>query len=233
MDAIILAGGKGTRLQKVVKDVPKPLALINDIPFLDILIKKLKQNKNIGNVILSIGYKKEQIISRFKNEKNIIFSEEKIPLQTGGAIKQALTFVKSKNAIILNGDTYLDINFDDFMNFHEKKDSDITIAYKETLNANRYGSILINNKTKKILSFEEKKDIDKKGFINAGIYLFKKDIFDRVNFEKNIFSIENDFFSKFINKINMFGFDMKDSLFIDIGTKDSYLLSQKVLKDLT
>ena len=90
MDAIILAGGKGLRLRKTIgKNIPKPLATINGVPFLDLLINQLNNFKIIKNIILAVGYKKEKIVNRYKEKSNILFSEEEFPLGTGGAIKKA------------------------------------------------------------------------------------------------------------------------------------------------
>jgi D-glycero-alpha-D-manno-heptose 1-phosphate guanylyltransferase len=227
MDAIILAGGKGTRLQDIVKDVPKPLALINDVPFLDILINRLENEKIIDKIILSIGYKKEKIIDRYKDKKNIVFSSEDYPLGTGGAIKKAINLTNEKKVLVLNGDTFVNFSIDEMLNFHLEKKSDATILYKEEKKFDRYGSLIIDSFTKKINSFNEKikKDI---GNISLGVYIFNISIFE--NLDNNVFfSLENDFFPKILNKKYIFGFETTSS-FIDIGTKDSYIKAQKFLK---
>jgi D-glycero-alpha-D-manno-heptose 1-phosphate guanylyltransferase len=227
MDAIILAGGKGTRLQKVISDVPKPLAPINGKPFLDILIEKLKKNKLIENIILSIGYKKDQIIERYKNLKNIFFSEENFPLLTGGAIKHSLSKTKTDEVLILNGDTYVDYNLEDFLNYHKKSKADITILYKKKNDVSRFGSLLMDPHTQKIISFNEKLNMNN-GCINAGVYIINKSIFEKLKVP-DIFSFEIDFMPKALIYLNIYGFET-NLKFIDIGTEDSYYLSKKYLK---
>ena len=131
--AIILAGGFGTRLKKVVSDVPKPMAKINKEPFLSLLIKYLKK-QNIKKVILSVGYKKERIINFYKNNfegVEILYSIEETPLKTGGAIKKALNYVKEKEVFVLNGDTFFDIDLNDMKNFHKKKICRYNYSFKK------------------------------------------------------------------------------------------------------
>ncbi len=226
MDTIILAGGKGTRLQEVVSDVPKPLAPINNKPFLDLIIEKLLKDKKISKIILSVGYKKELIISYYK-KNNIIFSEENSPLGTGGAVKKAFSLTSTKEILVLNGDTLVAFSISDFLHFHKKKSSDITILYKNEKNIDRYGCLNINKHSQKIISFNEKTKRSE-GNINAGAYIFNKNIFNDFKIP-SVFSLEVDFFPKIIEQKNIYGFQVHSS-FLDIGTKQSYFQAQKILK---
>lgn len=227
MDAIILAGGKGTRLSKILPNIPKPLAPINGIPFLDYLIKFL-QNQNVEKIILSVGYEKDQIINRYKNHQAIHFSNEFSPLGTGGAIKKAIKLATTDNVLALNGDSYIEYSLKDFLNFHKNNNADLTILLNYKKDISRYGSITIDPKTKRILSFNEKIQKDS-GFINSGVYLMKKSIFDSFNSEET-FSIEQDFFPNIIKTKNVFGYEI-NSPFIDIGTENSYFEAQSFFKD--
>jgi len=223
MDAIILAGGKGTRLKNIISNVPKPLAPINGIPFLDLLISFLQTKKEIQKIILAVGYEKQKIIDRYKNLKNLFFSEENIPLGTGGAIKKALNLTNSANVLVLNGDTYVEYSLSEFLNFHLQKQADISILSNYKKNIDRYGSLNLDKETKKIIDFEEKKE-KKDGFINSGVYLIKKNIFDIFNLNES-FSLEKDFFSLTTKRKNIYGYETS-SPFIDIGTEKSYLAAQ-------
>ena len=161
MEAIILAGGFGTRLSKVVSDVPKPMAPINERPFLEYLLDDLS-DKGINRVILAVGYKKEIIKNHFQERyKNIeiIYSDEDIPLGTGGAIKKALTLSKTEDIFIVNGDTFFDVNLKEMYKFHKENNSNLTLAIKEMERFNRYGSLALEGN--KIVKFEEKKYIEK------------------------------------------------------------------------
>jgi D-glycero-alpha-D-manno-heptose 1-phosphate guanylyltransferase len=225
MDAIILAGGKGTRLKNIVPNVPKSLAPINGIPFLDFLISFLQTQKEIEKIILSVGYEKEQIIKRYKNLENIIFCEEDSPLGTGGAIKNALSLITSENFLAMNGDTYIEYSLSDFLNFHIEKKADITVLSNYQKNFSRYGSLNLDKDTKKIISFDEKKET-KNGYISSGVYIMKKNIFDPFSFLDSSFSLENDFFPIATKEKNILAYEIS-SFFIDIGIESSYLEAQK------
>ncbi|MBX1885407.1 D-glycero-D-manno-heptose 1-phosphate guanosyltransferase [Campylobacter peloridis] len=214
MQAIILAGGLGTRLKSVIKDLPKPMAPVNDKPFLEYLFKYL-QRQGIDEVILSVCYKYEVIQEYFKNKFeniNIIYNVEKEALGTGGAIKDALKFVKNE-AYVLNGDTFFDINLGDL----KLDNSKICIALKQMQEFDRYGTVNVDDQGI-VTSFEEKV-FKKQGLINGGIYLLKKDIFDEFDLEKK-FSFED--FLQTKHKILKIQTQNFDDYFIDIGIPEDY-----------
>ena len=129
MEAIVLAGGFGTRLKEVVSDVPKPMAPVNGKPFLEYLIKDLGE-KGIRHIILAVGYKKKIIKEYFKNRYEsieITYSEELTPLGTGGAIKKALKLAKEEDVFIVNGDTFFDIDLKRMKEFHTENKSILTV----------------------------------------------------------------------------------------------------------
>lgn len=228
MEAIILAGGFGTRLQHVVSDVPKPMAPINKIPFLQYIFEYLLKN-NISKVILAVGYKSEIIIDYFGDkykEIDILYSNEYTPLFTGGAIKKALNLCENKNIFIINGDTYFDVDLSNMFNFHRESNSDLTIAVKEMLNFSRYGTVEFSDT--KVIKFNEKKSKEI-GFINGGIYIINRDILDMVDLEK--FSFEKDFMEKYINKADIRAFK-SNGYFIDIGIPEDYYKAQKQINKL-
>jgi len=212
MIVIILAGGFGTRLQSVVNSVAKPMANINSKPFLEYIFIKLLRY-NISKVILSVGYKKNTIQEYFNhNYKNIPiqYAVEDKPLGTGGAIKKALNLLKEgEKALVLNGDTFFDIDIDVFFDF--SKNSKLSLAVKPMRNFQRYGSIEI--KENKVVSFQEKK-FTENGYINAGVYCIDKDLL--IN-EKNLFSFE-DFL---VNQNDIVTYS-SDNYFIDIGIPEDY-----------
>ena len=122
MEIIILSGGLGTRLRERVKDVPKVMADVNGKPFLEIILDNIN-NSNFNRVILATGYKKEYIKKYFNNKYgniNLVYSEENEPLGTGGAIKQALQYSYEDDIIIINGDVYQKINYQEIYNKHKK-----------------------------------------------------------------------------------------------------------------
>lgn len=217
---IILAGGFGTRLRSVVNDVPKPMADVNGKPFLEYLISHYKK-QNIHKIILCVGYKKESIINYFYNNYKgipIFYSKENTPLGTGGAIKQAIEYCNEiNNTIIINGDTFLDINLENLRKVHYNNKNDITLALLKMENFDRYGSVKL--KGNNIISFDEKQYCPL-GFINGGVYMINNTIFD--NFDlPNTFSFE-EFLEKNIQKLKIGGNILEDSYFIDIGIPEDY-----------
>lgn len=230
-EAIILAGGLGTRLRNIIGEFPKPMAEINGKPFLYYLINFLIKNE-IKRIIFAVSYKKEIIIEYLKDkfqDIEIIFSIEKEPLGTGGAIKQALEFVQGDNVFVFNGDTYFDIELKEMLDFHKNKNSDITIGLKYLENIDRYGTVKVDNDLR-IIKFEEKK-LNNKGLINGGIYLIN--LYKMRNFFKDFknksFSFEKDILESYINYFLIYGI-IFDSFFIDIGVKEDYERAQDEFK---
>ncbi|WP_230410038.1 sugar phosphate nucleotidyltransferase [Candidatus Kuenenia stuttgartensis] len=173
MEAIILAGGYGTRLQSVIKDIPKPMADINGRPFLSYLMDYLLC-QNIRKILLSVGYKHEIIKNyfglRYKN-LDIEYVIEDKPLGTGGAIKEALKWVEGDDVVVLNGDTFFYLELKKLIEFHLAQDAILTIAVKLMHNFDRYGTVVL--KEGKIINFEEK-TFKAAGYINGGVYVIKK-----------------------------------------------------------
>lgn len=225
MEAIVLAGGFGTRLQSVVRDVPKPMADIVGKPFLVYILEYLLKN-NITKVVLSVGYKKELIKKYFGvkyKELNIVYSSEEVPLGTGGAIKQALTFTHGRNIIVLNGDTLFEVNLNNLMQNHIEKNADITLALKKMYDFDRYGKVLLQKN--RIMGFTEK-EFTSSGFINGGVYIIQRELFKRY---KRKFSFEHDFLEANFLQLNIFGF-IESNYFIDIGIPEDY---QKAIYDFS
>ncbi len=226
MQAIILAGGFGTRLQSVVKDVPKPMADIKNLPFLSYLFTYLK-NHNITDVVLSVGYLQQKIVDYFGNSYlgiNIKYAIEIEPLGTGGAIVNSLKFVdQNQPVIVLNGDTFLQIDYKKLINFYVQKESDLTIVLRHLKDCSRYGSVKIDDKNH-IVSFAEKNVkqdyANESNLINGGIYVINPKLFAKYNLAKS-FSFEQEFLSPNLKKINPSGFVVND-YFIDIGIPEDY-----------
>ena len=219
IDAVILCGGKGTRLQPVVSDRPKALAAFGDTTFLDILIASL-QSHGFKTFILCVGYMKDQIKDHFKDrdDLSLIFSEEDEPLGTGGALKKAEPLLQSETFIVMNGDSICDINFYDFYQFHKNKDALLSMALVRTKETQDFGSVIMNE-SHEITSFKEKVTTNDLCLINAGIYFMQKEIFSHMP-DNSRFSMELDFFPQMIGE-RCAGF-INNSELIDIGTPDRY-----------
>lgn len=219
-EAIVLAGGLGTRLQSVVNDRPKCMAYVADKPFLDYLLDFL-ENENFTHLILALGYKADMVIDFIFDRENtlsISYVVEDQPLGTGGAIRLAMEQALSEDVYILNGDTFFDIDTDDLMICHKSADADVSLALKLMLNFDRYGSVDLDNQNK-VIQFNEK-SYQEEGFINGGIYLVKKSLFNRYSFPEK-FSFEKEVLEAMVGHLAIQGC-VQDAYFIDIGIPSDY-----------
>jgi len=224
MEAIILAGGLGTRLRSAVPDLPKCMAPINGVPFISYLIDNLI-NEGVTKFIFSLGYKSEAFISLIEDKlpmKNFTVVIEDEPLGTGGAIKLACKKAKEENVIALNGDSLFKVNLKELMQFHLEKKSNCTLALKPMQDFERYGSVEIDA-VQKIISFKEKQFITK-GCINGGVYAIEVASFLQKSLEDK-FSMEQDYLEKYSGEGNFYGF-IQEGYFIDIGIPEDFVRAQ-------
>lgn len=230
MDAIILAGGLGTRLRSVISDIPKCMAPVAGKPFLSYLLDYLSKYK-VERVILSVGHLREAIFSWVETNAavypfNIEYAVEEEPLGTGGGIRLAMQKVKSTQAAILNGDTFFDVDLDALLAKHNKAHRPISLALKSMRDFDRYGSVVLYEPNDEIIAFKEKTFCEN-GLINGGVYVIDKraDVFDSLPPK---FSFETEVLQPQCLKHNLSGF-VYDGYFIDIGIPSDY---QRVQKEL-
>ncbi len=220
MNAVFLAGGRGTRLQSVVSDRPKPLADINGKPFLYYLLAYFLKYNLIDKIILSIGYKKEMISDYFGTSFQgipIVYSLEEEPLGTGGAILNSLKYSDSNEILVFNGDSFFELDLNKFVYQSRQRNRPFSIALSEMENFDRYGSVDFDENY--IIKFQEKKFMTK-GFINTGIYLLEKNIFKNYSLG-SVFSIESDFLQNFTKEIGI-SYYIQKAFFVDIGIPEDY-----------
>ena len=226
LDVIILAGGLGTRLASVVSDVPKPMAPVAGKPFLDHILCKLPLG-NISKIILAVGHKYEKIEAYYGSEYRDIplhYSIELEPLGTGGAIGQSLESVTENNVLIINGDTFFDINIEELWQHHSASSKLLTLALKQIDKPDRYGTVLLESDT--IVRFQEKQEGIKSGLINGGVYLAKKELGESLPTEDK-YSFESEVLEKEVHKGTIGGY-ISDGLFIDIGIPTDYERAQHI-----
>jgi len=235
LDAIILAGGRGTRLSSVVADRPKVLAEVNGHPFLDIILDTLGKCTLIHRVVLAVGHMAEQITGLYNDENKkypfeIRFSIEERPLGTGGATRKALSLTTTGSVLVLNGDSFTETKLEELAEFHWRVGAALTMVITEVDNVSRYGRVILDN-TGRVVGYEEKNEDGGKGYINAGVYLFERIIFDEIALNKPT-SLEKDLLPKLMGK-GVYTF-MGEGFFIDIGTPESYAAAnsqfEKMLK---
>ncbi len=217
---VILAGGLGVRLRKVVSDRPKVMALVNGRPFLTYLLDQL-EHTGLNNVVLCTGYEAGLVSNELGNTYKgieIIYSQEDKPLGTCGALKHAISNIDSKYILVMNGDSYVDVDLKKFLNWHLAAHRHASIMLVRVNNVSRYGKVTISD-DKLITSFEEKGNKSGHGWINAGIYLLGREALKCLP-QKTPSSLEEHFFTSLIGK-GLYGFQSKGS-FLDIGTPESY-----------
>lgn len=220
MQAIILAGGFGTRLRSVLADVPKPMAPIHDKPFLAYLLDYL-QAQGITEVVLSVHYLREQIQAYFKDsyqQMTIRYAIEEQPLGTGGAIIKSLQLVdKNQPVFVLNGDTFLRLNYKVMLLQHHWQAAPLTMALRKIPDCSRYGVVITEED--KVVAFKEQ-GTAAAGLINAGVYLLNPTLFNNTALPEQ-FSFERDFLFPQIATLQPRPF-IVDDYFIDIGVPEDY-----------
>ena len=199
IDAIILAGGKGTRLRPLTFDIPKPLVKVNGKPLIEYALEELERN-GVENVYISLGYKAEKIMHYLDHRKKfgakIEYVLESKPLGTGGALKHAMEKMQRyEDLILVNGDTIFKAELDKMHEFHKKNEAFITIGSFRLDDIRGFGVIETNGD--RIARFIEKPDPKevKSNIINAGIYIISKKVLDKLPREES-FSLEKDFIEK-------------------------------------
>ncbi len=228
MEAIVLAGGFGTRLREVISDVPKPMAPVAGRPFLEILLSMLAK-KGFKLVVLSLGFMSDKIIQNFGDNyqgMHLVYEVELQPLGTGGAIRAALTQCQADHVFIFNGDTYLDLEVDALEQLWQQSQSP-AIVVREVADTERFGRVEIHEG--RINAFLEK-GVTGLGLINAGCYVLPKNALDDFPLGQT-FSLETEFFIKQLQDIRFNGF-VTQGRFIDIGVPDDYALAQTELAGL-
>ena len=229
MKAVILAGGLGTRLREQVKNVPKPMAPIAEKPFLEYLLDHLI-SFDITDIILSVGYLSHSIIDHFGNSfktAQINYTLEDEPLGTGGAILKASLEISNEPFLVLNGDTFLNLNYHKFINWYQENPNDLSMVLRSVPDTFRFDSIQCKKDT---ITAIHGKGIKEPGLINAGIYIIKPNLFKKTKLN-NRFSFEEDFLKKYCKDLNPRAYISSD-YFIDIGIPDDYALAQTDLPKL-
>lgn len=231
MEVIILAGGLGTRLRSVVSEVPKCMAPVAGKPFLWYLLKYLT-HYDTNRVILSVGYLRE-VIFRWVEEVRgefpfqFDYAIEEEPLGTGGGIKLALSMATKTDVVVLNGDTFFDVNLNELMDFHKLMPSSVTIALKPMRDFDRYGRVIISTADGHVVKFKEKEHCGE-GLINGGVYVVSRLNLPLAKFPDK-FSFEKEILEPQAAAEKVYGL-VQDGYFVDIGIPEDY---SKASEDFT
>jgi len=226
-EAIILAGGLGTRLRESVPDLPKCMAPVAGRPFLFHVINYLR-SQGVEKFIFSLGYKHELIEDYLSTQFSTLSYQcviEDEPLGTGGAILLACTKAAEKNIVFTNGDTLFKIDLHKATMFHNHNNAECTLLLKPMTRFDRYGVVELDEE-QLVNSFKEKQFYET-GNINGGVYLLNKDKFLDEEFPAK-FSFEKHYLEKFYPVRRIYGL-VQDNYFIDIGIPEDYNRAQSEL----
>lgn len=226
METILLAGGLGTRLHKVTGDLyPKSLAEVDGRPFIHYLVKYL-ESMGVSRFVFALSHHAQMIIDSVEQafpELEMVYSIEKEPLGTGGAIKQALEKVQSEEILIVNSDSFMEFSLENFVRFSHANQSDLSIVTTHVDDLARFGAADID-KEGKLVGFREKGQLGA-GYINSGVYLLNTnhplmaELSGKFSFEHEVLS-----------NINHPVYAMKNKgLFFDIGTPDDFAGAQALV----
>ena len=223
MQVVILAGGLGTRLRPLTYKIPKPMVKINGTPFLEYLVSYLR-NQGLRNILICTGYMSEKIVSYFKNGSkfgiNIKYSHEKSLTGTGGALRNAKRFL-NKEFILLNGDTFIPLDYNKLIGYHKKLGKNIIVINK---NKKSQGNIMIDNKNIATKYDKIKKNL---GYNDCGVQIFRKEIVKFIPKNK-VVSLENNVFPLLIKNKDLIGFETKQNFF-DLGTVEAIKRFESVI----
>lgn len=225
-DAIILVGGKGTRLASVVTDVTKPMASVDGRPFVDVIVKRL-QHQGITRIIMATGHKAESVHDYYKDRADVVCIKEDEPMGTGGAILNALKAVPetSDPFFVLNGDSFYPFELDDF----EFSSGMVgLLGAVETADRARYGTLSVDRENR-ITDFNEKTGIETPGLVSAGLYCLQKSYFETLPVVAC--SIEKDIFPELAAQRKLMAVPNKGPM-LDIGLPETYAAASAFLRGL-
>lgn len=232
MEAIILAGGLGTRLRSAVPDLPKPMAPIQGRPFLEYQIQYWIR-EGVRRFVLSVGYKREVIQSHFGSryqDAEITYAIEDQPMGTGGGLLLAMNqLVRPGPFLAMNGDTFFEVDLKALQSFHDSSDAVMTISLREAENNCRYGQVQLDTASR-ITAFKPRPSEPSRTMINGGVYMMESTVFQGMDWSAGRpLSLEEQVLPGLLGAgKRIFGFQ-SPGRFIDIGVPDDYFRAAEML----
>jgi len=229
--AVLLVGGKGMRLRSVISSTPKPMAAVGDGPFLELLVRQLSY-QGIRHQVMCTGYLSHEIENKLGDghtwDVAIEYSKEPHPLGTAGAVKFAVPLLRGvSDFLVMNGDSFMEIDFRQLIHFHRKSGGIASMAVLRMKNEMRYGTVQVTAGGR-VSGFTEKTAGDPTGFVNAGVYVFNRRIFEHIPDGPG--SLERDIFPKLLDH-GLYASE-QHGVFIDIGTPEDYARAQELCERL-
>ena len=225
-DALILVGGKGTRLASVVADVAKPMAQVDGRPFVDVIVKSL-QKQGVNRIFMATGHKADSVYDYYKDNASVVCIKENEPMGTGGAVLHAIHNIPdlSDRFYVLNGDSFYPFVLDDFENAPEAA---VLLGAVEMDDSGRYGTLETGDENR-IVRFVEKTGLNVAGLVSAGVYLLQKSYFAKLPLQAC--SIEQDIFPALAESGELLAVRNAGPM-LDIGLPETYSAASEFLKRL-
>lgn len=226
MQAILLAGGMGTRLQSVVNDRPKPMALVGGKPFMEYVVHGLS-GYGIREIIFAVGYKGSMVEEYFKDGSSFgikaSYAYEEELLGTAGAIKNAGRFITEESFFVLNADTFYQLDYTRLLWARQENQLDMALVLRRVEDVSRYGEAVLDGAM--LTGFNEKSSKPHPGTINGGVYLMRQALLKEI--PDGRVSLENEMIPHWLEKRRRLGGIVNDGYFIDIGVPEDYLKFQE------
>lgn len=226
MQAVLLAGGLGTRLKSVVSDRPKPMALIEGKPFMEYVIHELSRH-GITEIIFAVGYKGSMVEEYFGDGRKfgvtVSYAYEEELLGTAGAIKNAGKFITEEYFYVLNADTFYQIDYGRLLRIQQEKALEMALVLRQVPDVSRYGKAVLTDGL--LTAFNEKTEEPGPGTINGGIYLLSRKLLEEIPAGK--VSLENEMIPRWLSEGRRLGGFVNDGYFIDIGIPEAYFQFQE------
>jgi mannose-1-phosphate guanylyltransferase len=219
LEVVMLVGGLGVRLSSELGGLPKPMVEVGGCPFLERELLHLREF-GIRTIILAVSHRREAIEKHFGDGTSlgmsVNYSRETQPLGTAGALGNALPLVEGDEVLVLNGDSFAEVDYADLLRFHRAHGGNLTISAVYQSDCRDYGRLQISRG--RVLAFVEKKHSDSSpGYINAGVYIFRRELIETIP-QGVVGSLENMLFpSLLVSGKNIYAYCMK-GYFVDMGT---------------
>jgi D-glycero-alpha-D-manno-heptose 1-phosphate guanylyltransferase len=214
MRAVVLCGGFGKRLGELTREVPKPLLEVGGKPFVGYVLDRLMAG-GVTQACLAVSFQWQKfrpVLGDQWNDLRLSYSVESDPLGTGGAVRQALLQMAWPDALIVNGDTLVDVNLYEIQKMAHTRRADAIVALKPVDASARFGKVTVGRDLR-IHSFSEKSFLGP-GLINAGVYWLRAQALDRVR--GRVFSLEREFIANHVKDLNIYGL-ITSGYFVDMG----------------
>jgi|KBSMisStandDraft_5_1062788.scaffolds.fasta_scaffold196526_2 NDP-sugar pyrophosphorylase family protein len=224
-EAMILAGGLGTRLRAAVADRPKPMATVGDQPFVVFLLDQLVRH-GFRRAVICVGHMGEyvpKILGTAYGPLHLIYSFEPIPLGTGGALRHACGLVSDDDVLVMNGDSFCDFDLSALPRTHRSFGGAATMVVLQQSDRSRAGGVKAGADGR-VVKFETRPAVPTPGLINSGIYMFRREALQSIEQDRKI-SLEEDVFPAMVTQGALYAMPV-EARFIDIGTPESYAAAQ-------